>query len=225
MTKPTTRKEESPHEAAKRGPGRPPKISREQILEVALERLYEDTYKGFSLRKLAARLGVAPGAIYTYFADKDELLATLADRILPGLWVELDGSLGWKASLEKWMYDFRAALVGAAGIKDLIALRVNSPAQLAGFLKLGGLLESAGLPEREAARTAQHLIMTVSGFVFLELDAQEPDLSAALTAARSHPGFERLTQHVVVDNFDPLYDITVRNALAGIELAARPRVR
>jgi len=221
MTKPADSKTGRAAGSAKRGRGRPPKISRERILEVALERLYEDTYRGFSLRKLAARLGVAPGAIYTYFADKDELLAALADEVLPGLWVELDDNLDWKASLEKWMYEFRGALLGAAGLKDLIALRVNSPALLSGFLSLGELLEAAGLPEREAARTAQHLIMTVCGFVFLELDALQPDLRSALTATKLQPGFERLTQHVAVDDYDPLYDITVRNALAGIELAAR----
>jgi hypothetical protein len=117
------------------------------------------------------------------------------------------------------MYEFRAALVGAAGLKDLIALRVNSPALLSGFLSLGELLESAGLPEQAAARTAQYLIMTVCGFVFLELDALQPDLRGALTATQLQPGFERLTQHVAVDDYDPLYDITVRNALAGIERA------
>jgi len=221
VPKPATTKEGSPREAAKRGPGRPPKISREQILEIALERLYEDTYKRFSLRKLAACLGVAPGAIYTYFANKEELLAALADQVLPGLWVDLDHTLDWKASLEKWMYEFRAALVGAAGLKDLIALRVNSPALLSGFLSLGELLESAGLPEQAAAHTAQHLIMTVCGFVFLELDALQPDLRGALTATQLQPGFERLTQHVVVDDYNPLYDIAVRNALAGIEHAVR----
>jgi len=220
MTKPATTKQESPRGAAKRGPGRPPKISREQILEVALERLYEDTYKGFSLRKLAARLGVAPGAIYTYFSDKEELLSALADQVLPGLWVDLDHTLEWRASLQKWMYEFRAALVGAAGLKDLIALRVNSPALLSGFLSLGEVLEKAGLPEKAAAHTAQHLIMTVCGFVFLELDAQEPDLRGALSATKLQLGFERLTRHVAVDDYNPLYDITVRNALAGIELAA-----
>jgi TetR/AcrR family tetracycline transcriptional repressor len=221
VPKPTTRKEKNPREAAKRGPGRPPKISRELILEIALEGLYEDTYKGFSLRKLAARLGVAPGAIYTYFADKEELLAALADQALPALWVDLDHTLDWKASLQKWMYEFRAALVGAAGLKDLIALRVNSPALLSGFLSLGQLLESAGLSERDAAHNAQHLIMTVCGFVFLELDALQPDLRSALTATQLQPGFERLTQHVVVDDYNPLYDITVRNTLAGIEHAAK----
>ena len=85
MTQAATTKKKKPVGPAKRGPGRPAKISREQILEVALERLYEDTYRGFSLRKLAAHLGVAPGAIYTYFADKDALLAALADQVLPGL--------------------------------------------------------------------------------------------------------------------------------------------
>ena len=206
--------------SSERQRGRPPKISREQILEVALERLYEDTYKGCSLRKLAAALGVAPGAIYTYFVDKEELLGALADQILPGLWVELDDALDWRASLEKWMYEFRGRLLDAAGIKDLIALRVNSPAQLSGFLKLGGLLQRAGLSEPDAARNAQQLIMTVCGFVFLELDALEPDLKKALEAAREHPGFERLTQHVTVDDYKPLYDLTVRNTLAGIELEA-----
>ena len=220
MTRPASNTEQN-IESPKRGPGRPPKTSREEILEVALERLYEDTYRGFSLRKLASHLGVSPGAIYTYFTDKEELLAALADQVLPRLWVDLDDSLDWKASLQKWMFEFRAALLRAAGLKDLIALRINSPALLSGFLKLGELMERAGLPEREAAQTAQYLIMTVCSFVFVELDALQPDLRGAMAATQLQPGFERLARHVAVDDYQALYERAVRNAIAGVEIEVR----
>lgn len=50
---------------------------RQAILSTASTLLCEQGYHGFSLRKLAERIGYTATTIYLYFHDKDDLLATL----------------------------------------------------------------------------------------------------------------------------------------------------
>jgi AcrR family transcriptional regulator len=53
-------------------------LVRDDIMKHALELIVTDGYNGFSMRKLASRLGIAAKTIYNYFQNKDELyLCTL----------------------------------------------------------------------------------------------------------------------------------------------------
>jgi AcrR family transcriptional regulator len=58
---------------------------RQEILAVALELVAEEGYAGASLRKLAARLGIAQPSLYHYFRTKEDLveqvLATYAGQM------------------------------------------------------------------------------------------------------------------------------------------------
>lgn len=52
---------------------------RQEILAVALELLAEEGYAGASLRKLAARLGIAQPSLYHYFRTKEDLVEQVLD--------------------------------------------------------------------------------------------------------------------------------------------------
>ena len=54
-------------------------IVREQILRNAIELYRELGYQGFSMRKLAARAGFSPAALYRYFDNKEAVFAGLVD--------------------------------------------------------------------------------------------------------------------------------------------------
>lgn len=56
----------------------PAKTDREAILQVGMEMLAGEGLRGLSLRAVAARLGVAPNALYRYFADREALEAAMA---------------------------------------------------------------------------------------------------------------------------------------------------
>lgn len=62
---------------------------RAEILEAALQLLAEEGYAGASLRKLAARLGIAQPSLYHYFRTKEDLveqvLATYAGKMFSAL--------------------------------------------------------------------------------------------------------------------------------------------
>lgn len=56
-------------------------VSRDRIVEVALEILEADGLDGLTMRRLAAKLGVAPTAIYWHVGDKQALLDALVERL------------------------------------------------------------------------------------------------------------------------------------------------
>lgn len=52
---------------------------REKILSAARELLLAEGITGFSMRKLAAKVGYTATAIYSYFADRDDVLRAIMD--------------------------------------------------------------------------------------------------------------------------------------------------
>ena len=67
---------------------------RSALLAEALRLLAEGNPAELSLRELARRLGVSPAAPYRHFADKDALLAAVAQEGFERLSAELEGAAG-----------------------------------------------------------------------------------------------------------------------------------
>lgn len=57
-------------------------LSKERIVEAAIEILDTEGEKGLTFRALAARLATGAGAIYWHVANKDELLAAATDGVV-----------------------------------------------------------------------------------------------------------------------------------------------
>lgn len=64
--------------------------------------------------------------------------------------------------------------------------------------------------------TPQRLLWTVLGFVTLEINAEQPDMAARITDAPLRAGFESLTRHLALGEYDELYAVTVENTIAGV---------
>jgi AcrR family transcriptional regulator len=52
---------------------------RSELVEAAHKLVQEEGYEGLTIRKLAKRVGYAPMSVYSYFADKQDLLFVLAE--------------------------------------------------------------------------------------------------------------------------------------------------
>ncbi|WP_280416097.1 TetR/AcrR family transcriptional regulator [Nocardia carnea] len=65
--------------------GRPPRLSRAQILTAAGELIDKDGADALTMRRLAARLGVTPMAVYHHVRNKEELLLLLLDEVAAGI--------------------------------------------------------------------------------------------------------------------------------------------
>ena len=66
-------------------PGTQPALTRDRVLDAALEMVEADGIDGLTMRELAGRLGVAVTAIYWHVGNKQTLLDELADRVIPEL--------------------------------------------------------------------------------------------------------------------------------------------
>ena len=68
------------------------------------------------MRGIAARVGVAPNAVYTYFPDKAAVVKALVERLLGEVDHDVfaDRSRPWRERVEALALELRAAPVGAS---------------------------------------------------------------------------------------------------------------
>ncbi|TIP69612.1 MAG: TetR/AcrR family transcriptional regulator, partial [Mesorhizobium sp.] len=52
---------------------------RSELVDAAHKLVQEEGYEGLTIRKLAKRVGYAPMSVYSYFADKQDILFALAE--------------------------------------------------------------------------------------------------------------------------------------------------
>ena len=137
-------------------------LSRERIVEAAIEILGADGEKALTFRALAARLATGSGAIYHHVADKNALLAAAADtivtRALAGAGAETDPREAIRAI--------------ALGLFDTIDVHPWVGAQLhrhpwSGLLQIfegiGGRVQALGVPEGAQFNSASVLANYILG--------------------------------------------------------------
>lgn len=75
------------------------RLSKETVVDRALELADDDGLETLTIRKLAQSLGVTPMALYWHFRSKDELLSALAEWVWNQIDLSLDPSATWTAQL------------------------------------------------------------------------------------------------------------------------------
>ncbi|MEU4205384.1 TetR/AcrR family transcriptional regulator [Streptomyces sp. NPDC045470] len=106
--------------------GRPPRLSRDRVIEAALDIVTREGSRALTMRRVAEALGSAPMSIYRHVRDKDELLVLLLDRIVAGLPRPAlpDEPRARLLALLTWQHDELAArpwIVDVLGRGDLMA--------------------------------------------------------------------------------------------------------
>lgn len=94
--------------------GRPPRLSRQQIIAAAIDGGVEN----LTVRELAARLGVAHSALYRWVRNLDELFDLISEDIIDRILPEAEPAAGtwrdWLAELAWGMHDEFLAIPGYA---------------------------------------------------------------------------------------------------------------
>src|SRR5215216_2431481 len=95
----------APH---RRGPRRA--TTQDEILDAALALLDQGGATAVSIRGIAARVGVAPNAVYTYFPDKAAVVKALVERLLGQVDHDVfaDRTRPWRDRVEALALDLRA---------------------------------------------------------------------------------------------------------------------
>ncbi|MCU1568193.1 MAG: TetR family transcriptional regulator [Pseudarthrobacter sp.] len=159
-----------PARTSRPGPRRT--LTEEEILEAALNLLDEGGMKAASIRGIAARVGVAPNAVYTYFPDKAAVVQAIVEHLL-GLVdhaVFADPGVPWRQRIEALALELRERLTAHPGAVNLmIGGPMNGPQALTLNERLMGVLVDTGLTPERAAKSAYLLIVYVFGSIALEV--------------------------------------------------------
>ncbi|MEW6949120.1 TetR/AcrR family transcriptional regulator [Trueperella pyogenes] len=100
--------------------GRRAGLSRDLVVEKAVELSSLSGVEGWSVRDIARELEVVPSVIYHYFSNKEAICDAVVDRVCEGIEVP-DPDLDWKDWFRCMAHSFRPTLLAYPGITDRFA--------------------------------------------------------------------------------------------------------
>ncbi|CAJ1583155.1 TetR family transcriptional regulator [[Mycobacterium] wendilense] len=140
-----------------------------------------------TMRRLARELNVSPGALYWHFANKQELLGAVADRILRSAVVDVTG-LGWRRAIQDSCAALRDAVLSHTDGAELVSasFAAGQSATVVQILdQLAAAAAEAGAHGDDADSTARTLIYYVLGFTVDEQSRRQWDAAGALPDEQS----------------------------------------
>lgn len=139
-------------------------LTRDRILDAAIDLADRDGLEAVTMRRLGARLGVEAMSLYKHVTDKDDVLAGIADRVAAEF--ELPASdADWRAALRASYVAAYAVLLRhpwAGGLMEA-SLRPG-PARLAYLDAVVGVLRDAGFSLPDVAHAFAALDSHLYGF-------------------------------------------------------------
>src|SRR6188508_705567 len=96
-------------EPTTRRAGRKPKVSRDQVLDAALEIADEGGLAAVTMANVGARLGVEAMSLYRHIGNKEEMLDGLVDRVFGEIEVPADAT-DWRDALRRQAISANAVL-------------------------------------------------------------------------------------------------------------------
>jgi AcrR family transcriptional regulator len=150
--------------------GRPPRLSREALLDAALVLLERAPRESLTVARLLAEVDAVPAALYRHFASLDELLDGVLARALAGVSAApVRARAAWPGQIRDWMTSLRRELLRYPQVLGLLGRRGRtSPAWLEAVVTPLAILERAGLRGALLARTHLWLTETTVALVVQE---------------------------------------------------------
>ena len=219
---------------------RRPQLTRQRVVAEALAVIAEDGVQALTMRTLATRLGVVPGALYHHVRNKQQLQDLLLDNVLAEVDVHLEPSLAWTEQLKVLAHRLREVLEQHPGVAGILKTRDPlGPHSLALAEALLGPLRSAGFADREAGLAFFLLVDYTIGFAVSSppTSINEQRLRDPATRGQLHqffrslppdrfPALVALGEHVWLDNRDERFTAGLDVLVDGLEQARRsPRRR
>jgi TetR/AcrR family tetracycline transcriptional repressor len=165
---------------AKRTPGQRAGLTRESVLAEARAALARDGIEALSMRRLAQRLGVAPNALYSHVAGRDDLIDALLDDTLGEVRAPDPQRGDWREGIETIMRRTYAVLLAHPDLVPLYVARrgARGPRAIALGEAMLQMLSRGGIEGDAATEAMRTLIVHTIGFAaFATGDALPPGQS------------------------------------------------
>lgn len=203
------------------------------IVEESLRLLDTAGTRGFSLPKLGRVLGADPTAVYRYFPSKDDLLLSIADRLIEEAIQGFEPPECWVDTVADLARRIRAVYRAHPAAASLSSFRTTRrPAEIRAVEWLLSAMREAGFEGHEAAlayrSTADFSLFLAGGeakFLSLEPKQREADMGAWTRAYRSvdpdeFPNISALRDALPKVTEDEIYEQALAFFLAGLRVQA-----
>jgi AcrR family transcriptional regulator len=162
--------------AAKRGRGRPARLSREAILDAGIALLHRSPSEPLTLSRVAEEVDAVPAALYRHIGSHDELMDGVLGRVLDGIPFEVRPRAGWRSQVCDWMTSVRAHLLRYPAVVSMIGRSGRtSPAWFDATRVLVEILEKAGLSGAALAHAYLWITESTMGCVANEATLPYPE--------------------------------------------------
>jgi AcrR family transcriptional regulator len=212
--------------------GRPPRLSRDRVIDAVFTLLAQDSAESLTIGRIARAVDASPAALYRHFESLDDLLDGVLARALSNVDATLDCEGEWADRLDAWMRGLRTELLRVPSAIALIGRSGRtSPAWLEASSFLIGLLAEAGLSGRRLAMLYLWILETTTGFVLQEAIlpvAEQLENARASAGELSGPARERFAAiRPELDRIDgdDFFSFVVEQAIAAVGLQAERSTR
>jgi AcrR family transcriptional regulator len=211
---------------AARRPGRPPLISRNQVLARALQVADRDGLEAVTMRRLGAELDVDPMAVSRKLGGKAALYDGLIEQVLSEV-TDPPRTGDWAEDFAALARALRATLLAHPNTVPLLGTRPPvSPGGFRGIEAAVTVLLDAGFSAQDAADGVDCAGRLVIGHVLAEAgqppvsdvggsDEQHRQAQRDLPAAE-FPGLATVTREGVTHSPDRLFDLALRGLLLAL---------
>ncbi len=210
-------------------------LTRERVVAEALAAIAEHGVDALSMRALATRLDVVPGALYRHVRNKEQLHDLVLDGLLAEVDTRIEQHAEWTGQVTELAHRLRTVLEAHPGIAGLLKTRDPlGPHSLALAEAFLAPLHHAGLPPREAGLAYCLIYGYVLGFALdgsnsvneqrVRNAATRAELHAFLSALPPNrfPTLVALGEHVWVDNRDERFTTGLATILRGLDTPGSP---
>ena len=180
-------------------------LTRDDVIEGALEIVDRDGLEALTMPSLARHLGTGVMTLYGHIDNKADLVDALAERVLAGIEPIDTSSQDWQRPLAAWMRHLRQVLLRHPALGAVLAARgLTTPSVFHHLEACLDVLRRADIDPQTAVEIYYALLTYTLGFVAWEIPRVHRQPEAAYTqqwqnALVSLPATEYPTLHDLAD--------------------------
>ena len=175
-------------------------LTRERVLQAAIELADQGGLESLSMRKLGQELGVEAMALYYHFKNKDEVLDNMIDLVFSEIDL-LPSGADWKTAMRQRAISAREVLSRHRWAIGLMESRTNpGPANLRHHDAVIGCLRAAGFDMEMAAHAYALLDSYLYGFALTKMNLPFESAEEAAEMA------QRMLQPFLLDEYPNLLE-------------------